>query len=205
MLKVSLMVAVLSQAAISRAADRCHFVNVKVTAKTSELSELVISPSKKILLEGASADRKTHEGPLWLEVKGKKVCKIDGGIFSDIYLNRSANVLLVKEYSGSCGQHRILSLKDCSPIGEVAEYCGDASILENKLVNEPPCEPLDMHTSSCSSGKVFNFSKGSCGLKLDPKASVQLTKKKLGVELPIDKKSYKVLYPGTPKAALGAP
>lgn len=180
----------------------CNFLKMSASKKVDDGSIFRINSTKSILLLGSGPNQHAHEGPAWLMEKDKKKCKINGGIFSDLYINLKKNTLLTQEYSGSDSYAQIIDLRNCKPIGKRANFNGAAEIEANKLISSPVCEPTEKDISECSSGMVFLYTGSSCRLVLDEKASKILTKKELGVELPSLDKSYKVKNPKSAKAQL---
>lgn len=149
-------------------------------------------------------DRNYFDGPVSVFINGKQKCQIsDGGIYSNFYVSNSGAYILTAEYSGSGGTNRVFEIETCKFDSVKAEYGGDAK-LENgsRLVNPPACEPLNpaKKLSGCATAHVYSFTK-DCKLKFDEPASRALTKKTIGIELPLEG-SHNVLGAGTPRAKI---
>ena|GEM_PF-3199500 len=194
-MKYRILLSMLVSWSISGAASAkvCHLQKLTSYKKTTDQSFFKLDRNTTLLLEGADPEHKAYEGPAWILANEKKICKINGGIFANIYFAASQNIIMAEEYSGSCGTNQMIDVTTCLPKGPSATYCGAVVFKENKLIIEPVCEPLgsDGKFASCSSGKVFTIS-DDCQIKLDEKESRALTKKKLGVELPLQDKTFKI-------------
>ncbi|WP_408095614.1 hypothetical protein ACJVC5_11280 [Peredibacter sp. HCB2-198] len=186
--KFASLLALLTVTSYSFAKD-CSFRKLEITKREGTTGFYKISDKITLeLLEGV-------EGPAWITLNGKRNCKIEGGNFSDFYISASKFYLMTSEYSGSCGENRIIDIKTCKGHSVKAEYCGSAEVVNgNKVVNKPACEPTEKDRAYCTSAKVYTITGTDCKMKLDEKASKALTKKELGVELPFDK-GMTVPYP----------
>lgn len=183
---------------------KCDFEKVNLEKRDKISGLFKISKDMGLVLEGSDSENKIFEGPARIEVSGKKKCDINGGIYSGVYYSKMKSLLMLEEYSGNCGSHRIINPKNCKQVGQSAEYCGSASLEGNKLINEPPCEPIssDGKIGSCSTGKVFRISAKTCVLTFNEDESRKLTKEKIGIELPINNQAYRVSGIGTSKAKI---
>ncbi len=183
------------------AANRCQFEKVELTA--SGTSSTYPVGKRTILLDEANQDHTTHEGPLKITQSGKTLCTFSGGNYSAIYVNSDKSLLMTEEYSGSCGSNRVIDIKNCKVVGMKARYCGNAKIVGLQLISEPACESLDNENklASCSTAHVYDLKGRSCKPVLNKAASAQLTKEKLGVELPLEK-AHRVEHPRTPQAKI---
>lgn len=188
--------------AISHA--QCDFEKVNLEKGDNGFSYYKIKENLKLVLEGSDSENRIFEGPARIEVNGKTKCDLGGGNYSGVYYSKKKSLLMFEEYSGSCGSNRIIDPTNCKQIGKSAKYCGSARLESDKLINEPPCELMsaDGKIGSCSTGKVFRMSAKTCHLSLDESESRKLTKEKLGIELPIKNKAYRVSGIGTPKAKI---
>lgn len=183
------------------ASSHCQFEKIELTA-TGTSSTYSIG-TRTILLEEANQDHTTHEGPLKITQDGKTRCTFSGGNYSALYVNSDKSLLMTEEFSGSCGGNRVIDIKTCKIIGTKARYCGNAKIAGVQLISEPACESLDNENklASCSTAHVYDLKGRSCKPALNKVASAQLTKEKLGVELPFEK-AHRVEHPRTPQAKI---
>ena len=183
------------------ASSHCQFEKVELTA--SGTSSTYSIGNRTLLLEEANAGHTTHEGPLKITQSGKTLCTFSGGNYAALYVNSDKSLLMTEEFSGSCGGNRVIDMKNCKVIGMKARYCGNAKIVGLQLISEPACESLDNENklASCSTAHVYDLKGRSCKPVLNKAASAQLTKEKLGVELPFEK-AHRVEHPRTPQAKI---
>lgn len=170
-------------------ANPCEYSQLKFSKNKAKKAATAESHGLRFLLLAGEPELNVYEGPLKVYKKNKKLCSFDHGIFEDIaYFDQDKQYLMTKTYSGSCGEFTIYSLKTCKEVGKTAYYCGNANLIENKLMNKPPCESLnpDKNLYSCSTGKVFLLNSKSCTFELNEKESQAFTKKTIGLELPLN-------------------
>lgn len=108
----------------------------------------------------------------------KKICDVEGGLFSGAYSVGHKTRIILEEHKGNCGSHRVFDVETCRTVGDPARYCGVGSVVGQQLVNTPNCSD-----DLCERGKVWDLSDG-CGFKFNEEASGVLTRKILGVDLP---------------------
>lgn len=140
-----------------------------------------------VIREAQKQNSGPFDGPIAVMMGGKEKCAITGGIFSNVYASESNRYLLTQEYSGSSGSARVFDIQSCKQMGKEESYSGNATFSANQVISPPYCEPLTANgkTGSCSSGHVFDISGNECELKLNGVASQALTKKTIGLELPL--------------------
>ncbi len=136
--------------------------------------------------EAHKSDKGIYKGPIAVLMSGKEKCTINGGIFSNIYVSQSDRYLLTHEHSGSAGAVRIFDIQTCKQVDEKT-FAGAATYSANQVVSLPYCEPIGANgkTGSCSSAHVFDLTGDECKLKVNEVASQSLTKKAIGLELPL--------------------
>ena len=138
------------------------------------------------IIEAQKSDKGLYEGPIAVLMSGREKCTISGGTFSNIYVSESELYLLTHEHSGSAGAARIFDIQSCKQVDEKT-FAGAATYIANQVVSLPYCEPIGANgkTGSCSSAHVFDITGHQCELKLNDVASQSLTKKSIGLELPL--------------------
>ena len=177
----------------SFAAD-CKFSKIEISKRQGETGFYQLNKTTTLEMLSGMEGNNFFEGPGWIQIKGKRKCKIEGGNFSGFYLSNSKKYIMTSEYSGSCGENRIIEINNCK-VHSVAKYCGSAEVVDgNRVVNKPACEPTEKEKAYCTSAKVYAVSGVHCKMKLDETASRALTKKELGVELPFDN-GMTIAYP----------
>lgn len=200
------IVFVLSQVLLSKpaaAADSCLFEPLKMHTRIRDVGVFVVDSHVSLSAKAGHPSRDHFDGPVWVIVDGKRRCQFQGGIFSGFHLSESKKYLLTEEYSGSCGQNRTIDLSNCKDVG-LGHYCGEGKVEQrNKIVNPPYCEAPDPSAkiASCTTAHVFVIGGRKCDIALNEKASRELTKQDLGVELPLTG-SHMVRNPKTPTAEI---
>ena len=184
--------------------EACTYKEIPLTKRVGQMGIYKITSNIELRISGGQDGRNYFDGPISIFINGKQKCQIsDGGIYSGFYISRSNTRILTAEYSGSEGTNRVFEIDACKFDSVKAEYGGDAK-LENgaRLVNPPYCESLNpaRKLSGCSTAHVYSFT-NDCKLEFDEPASRALTKRTIGIELPL-KGSHNVLGTGTPQAKI---
>lgn len=189
---------------LSLRAEACTYKEISLTKRVGKVGIYKISENIELRISEGQDDRNYFDGPISIFINGKQKCQVSGGgIYSNFYLSNSNTHILTAEYSGSEGTNRVFEIETCKFDSVNARYGGDAKLDRgSRLVNPPYCEPLDpaKKLSGCSTAHVYSFT-NDCKLKFDEPASRALTKKTIGVELPLDG-SHNVLGTGTPQAKI---
>jgi hypothetical protein len=185
-------------------AEACTYKEISLTKRVGKMGIYKVTQNVELRIDEGQDNQNYFDGPISIFINGKQKCQISGGgIYSGFYLSNSNSHILTAEYSGSEGTNRVFEIETCKFDSVNAQYGGDAK-LENgsRLVNPPYCEPLNFaqKLSGCSTAHVYSFS-NDCKLKFDELASRALTKKTIGIELPL-KGSHNVLGTGTPQAKI---
>lgn len=163
-----------------------------------------VTENIELQVDEGQDDRNYFDGPISVFINGKQNCQIKGGgIYSKFYLSSSNTHVLTAEYSGSEGTNRVFEIQTCKFDSVNAQYGGDAKLESgSRLINAPYCEPLNpaKKLSACSTAHIYSIT-NDCKLKFDEPASRALTKKTVGIELPLAG-SHNVLGTGTPQAKI---
>ena len=185
-------------------AEACTYKEISLTKRVGKTGIYKVTPNIELRIDEGQDNRNYFDGPISIFINGKQNCQISGGgIYSNFYLSDSNSHILTSEYSGSSGTNRVFEIETCKFDSVTAEYSGNAK-LENgsRLVNPPYCEPLNIakKLSGCSTAHVYILT-SDCKLKFDESASRTLTKKMIGIALPLAG-SHNVLGTGTPQAKI---
>jgi hypothetical protein len=191
---------------------KCDFQKVEVQVRDDKLfrkHNLTIGLYTLIFggpqnTERALNGAESYEGGIHIQYQDSRCSLEPFGVFSSesLQVEKAKGLLMVRGIDGSKVTSAVFNMKDCTLNGK-AEYFGKAEIKNDRLVNEPSCEPLDSKGAleSCQQGKVFVLNPKTCAPAYDKKESKKWTQKFLGVDIP-EGKVLTVANPRTKKAKI---
>lgn len=139
------------------------------------------------------------QGPLTIAT-GEKSCEADVSLVTAVYASLESPYVIVVTYSGSSTYIHFVSVATCTTQWNTNKvFTSSVQVRDDQLSVLPACESSAADAPAlCSSGRVYKLSEDSAPVLLK-KASIQLTKKNLGVGF---FGQAKVAHPKTPQAEI---
>ena len=139
------------------------------------------------------------QGPLTIAT-GEKSCDANLSLVTAVYAAQEFPYVIAVTYSGSSTHVHFLTIATCAAQWTTYKAFTDGvKIHDNRLSILPACESSASDAASqCSSGRIYRLSKDAAPVILK-KASLQLTREKLGVSF---FGQAKVIHPKTPQAEI---
>lgn len=178
----------------------CDFTKLKLKKREGNVGTFVVDKKTALVVEGGQEGKEVYNGPVWISVAGEKKCKFEGSNFFGFAISKSKKTLSFEALNGSCMTTQTVDVKTCTIGAAKADYCGGAKLEKpGRLVSHVFCDPISDTLANCSSAHVYNFKGKDCAIALDEKSSNAMTKKELGMEIPLNDVFY-IQDPKTPKA-----